>query len=252
MTAPIELSTQHYMDTPADIMLFETSVRGSIKTTGPNGFIRTRFPGFVRELWRFRGNFKIASGFVAESCCRPDEPGAVLTPKILKALPKRFDPDNIRVPCIPPGHSKQLVIAGTCLYAAGISRVPPPVACLAMQNFFEWFWSQKRFQSVGMGLIGMFSCGCSRMPACVEQNITAWTMYQAEALVKNNIDVMERKLIIHSGESLHMTVPNLPAWDGEFRRVVTIKPAIAKIEPLSNRGIIFQSPDDSHITDYYA
>ena len=111
------LNISNLLDSPAEVIVQETSTAGLNLIGYSNGILKEHYPGFYRCMKKYTTNFKQSTLFVGESCCAPNAPEAVPND-----VPKS-QWSTTTVPAIPPGRKKPLIVAATCLYAPSIKTI---------------------------------------------------------------------------------------------------------------------------------
>lgn len=183
----IILSTDHVVDSEADVITFETSTQLRNHTGRVNGYIKEMYYGWYQNA--------INEGYVHNL-----KVGSILVQKSAE---------------IPPDRTKPLVVAGMVLNSPSLHR-PRPVDVRACNiNVFSWFWNQDEYKSIGSIVLGIRDGTRNAMQGTIKGFVTAWEQ-GAGAAGRSQREVEERTLIIHCAEGLFLSPIRHQPWVGKF------------------------------------
>lgn len=179
---PIELRIEHYLDSPADVITFETNKEFRTTKDRINGLVKIWYPGvYENAKTKYLFNLKQSSVLIQRSV----------------------------------GRDKPLVYAGCCVYyGESRSRLRTEGIQRTVKGLFDWFWSQDDYQSLGMNFIGIKN-DAGNTNSLIRDQTAQW--HVSAELYKHDSD--ERTLYIHSLESLYLAPIEVPKWDGPFEKV---------------------------------
>lgn len=189
----IVLRNDHYIDSPADVIVLETSVKARNDSHKVNGVVKQTYPGWYECVKAgMVHNAKQGSVFVCQSV------GLV------------------------PGRNKPIVIAGSCLYSPTRAMPSSKDVMYAMNSLIEWFWSQDVYLSIGMNLLGVRSKAMQFVNSSIQDHQKAWDKYRN--------DREDRVLYLHSVESTYLAPVQAKHWSGAFSKVCIWNPLFPQLE----------------------
>jgi len=183
----IYLRSEHIIDTPADVLVIETSTSCRNYLGTSRGEIKRLWPGFYDCFRLSRSQLKVGTVFVAES-----------TEPIREA-------EDVR--------PYARVICGVCLWHQGTNHLRKEHAEKGCRELFKWLHNSP-YDSIGMNV---FAAGCINLSrGCKGLSLMHIKIWNEIAKQYPNV---EKTLYIHPMETNYFCIPQTPGWTGEWRKV---------------------------------
>lgn len=199
------LRSDHYVDTPADVMVFSTSTKAHNVCDRVNGAVKNHFPNWFTCAKR--------------DCIANTKLGSVI---ILKS----------QNPIMTPAREKphQLIIAGVCVYSPAHPAVSSQQLQPAIQAVFHWFWMQDQYASLGMSLI--MSSKNFHLNSAIQDHQEQWEIARSARIKEKGApnNLKDRVIYLHSLESRYLAPIQQERSDVPFQKVRIVNPLFPRLE----------------------